>query len=106
MENDSSVNLDFVSIINELVRLISSGTIEIYNEFSLQHELGIVLRNNLSKNWIVQFERNIGYFGIPSENLPKREIDIVAFDQNKKQKIAFELKYPNIPNKCLNVVMI
>jgi hypothetical protein len=35
---------------------VGSGTVEIYNEFSLQHELGVYLRNNL-ENCKVQFER-------------------------------------------------
>ena len=47
-------------IIDSFVAEIKSKSIEIYNEFSLQHELGILLRNKIN-NKKVQFERNVGY---------------------------------------------
>jgi len=68
------------------------NNIEIYNEFSLQHELGIYLRNNLP-NYKVQFERNIGYFYQSSKTV-KKEIDIVIFSNDLKEKYAIELKCP------------
>lgn len=40
---------------------VGEKEIELYNEFSLQHELGIFLRNEL-KEYVVQFERNISFF--------------------------------------------
>ena len=43
-------------------RLVASGTVEIYNEFSLQHELGIHLRSSISSTYKVQFERPVGFF--------------------------------------------
>lgn len=65
--------------------------IELYNEFSLQQELGIYLRNILqNKQYKVQFERNIGFFEI--ENTVKKEIDIVVYSD--KKKFAIELKFP------------
>jgi len=66
--------------------------LEIYNEFSLQHELGIFLRTELHKDYKVEFERNTNYFGI-KEKLIKKEIDIVVY--NKEEKYAIELKSPN-----------
>lgn len=63
--------------------------IDIYNEFSLQHELGILLRNNLS-GYKVQFERNVSFFGIA--DTIKKEIDIVIY--NDEERYAIELKYP------------
>lgn len=50
---------------------------EVYNEFSLQHELGIYLRENLQKhgNFKVQFEKNsldvLGY----EEPYPQKELE-------------------------------
>lgn len=88
---------------------------DIYNEFSMQHELGIRLRKefeeyntNEGRNFVVQFERNRKYFNIvspineknASENIPKSEIDIVVYDRKKTEdktkweKYAIELKYP------------
>lgn len=66
--------------------------IEIYNEFSFQHELGIYIRNNMP-GYKVQFERNANHFiNINNANTIKKEIDIVVFDS--KEKFAIELKYP------------
>ena len=68
----------------------------IYNEFSLQHELGIFLREKLSNIYKVEFERNVNFF-LGKENskkLIKKEIDIVVYDKERDEKIAIELKYP------------
>lgn len=68
----------------------------IYNEFSLQHELGIFLRERITKEYKVEFERNVRFF-LSDENvskLVKKEIDIVIYDEHKKEKIAIELKHP------------
>lgn len=67
----------------------------IYNEFSLQHELGIKLREKFKdSDYLVEFERNISHFDItdPDQKIPKREIDIVVYNQT--HKYAIELKYP------------
>ena len=69
--------------------LIGSNQVEVYNEFSLQHELGIFLRNQL-EGYKVQFERNTKHFGI--SGTVKHEIDIVVF--NDTERYAIELKYP------------
>ena len=69
--------------------LVANGKIEVYNEFSLQHELGIFLRGMLP-DYKVQFERNTKFFGI--SGTVKHEIDIVIY--NDKEKYALELKYP------------
>lgn len=75
--------------ITEFIDCIEEGEIEIYNEFSLQHELGIFLRARLV-GYKIQFERNTKFFGI--EGTVKHEIDIVIY--NEKEKHAIELKYP------------
>lgn len=80
---------------------------DIYNEFSMQHELGINLReafkthnNAYNRNFVVQFERNRTYFGITAPKITKSEIDIVVYDKKGKQdpkyweKYAIELKFP------------
>jgi hypothetical protein len=71
-----------------------SENLEIYNEFSLQHELGIFLRKQLP-NYLVQFERNVRYFSNSKFPFTKKEIDISIFTEDKSQLIyAIELKYP------------
>lgn len=67
-------------------------SIKVYNEFSLQHELGIFLREKLPK-YKVQFERNVkNFFRI--EDTIKHEIDIVIYNKQKKERYAIELKFP------------
>lgn len=49
-------------IIEEFVKTKISENV-VYNEFSLQHELGIFLREKLKKeHFKVEFERNVKFF--------------------------------------------
>ena len=81
--------MNLKNLIEEFMDLVAVDKVEIYNEFSLQHELGIFLRGKL-KGYKVQFERNTKYFGITGTT--KHEIDIVVY--NDTEKYAIELKYP------------
>ena len=71
----------------------------IYNEFSLQHELGIFLRKN-NNGYKIEFERNISYFlWKESEKIKefknvKKEIDISIYNNLWNPKYAIELKFP------------
>lgn len=77
----------------------------IYNEFSLQHELGLCLIHELNIDYkgkyIVQFERNINSLDKAKNNYDKSEpeyvkseIDIVITNiTDSKEKYAIELKY-------------
>lgn len=67
--------------------------IEIYNEFSLQHELGMFLREQLPE-MKVQFERNVSYFNFDKSNYEKKEIDLAIFSSLRDLKAVIELKYP------------
>lgn len=84
---------EVTSVINKLLYefmgMVEGKQIEVYNEFSLQHELGIFLREHLP-NHKIQFERNTKFFGI-SKTI-KHEIDIVIY--NDLERFAVELKYP------------
>lgn len=75
--------------IKQFFALLSRKQIEVYNEFSLQHELGIYLRK-VFPQYKIQFERNTKFFGI--SDCIKHEIDIVIY--NETEKYAIELKYP------------
>lgn len=68
----------------------------IYNEFSLQHELGIYLRNYLKDSYKIEFERNINFFftDVDKSLFTKKEIDIVIYSKDKKEKYAIEIKHP------------
>jgi hypothetical protein len=81
-------------LILDFIESLKTAEIEVYNEFSLQHELGIFLRDRLPEKK-VEFERNVSHFGISKEGLHKKEIDLSISDRNsKKQVCAIELKYP------------
>ncbi|MGC9218696.1 MAG: hypothetical protein ACP5G8_04755 [Athalassotoga sp.] len=87
MDDLSKLLSDFVS--NELVK----DNVEIYNEFSVQFELAIFFRSQLN-NYKVQLERNVAYFGLKKDDFLKKEMDIVVFSPNKKEKHCVELKFP------------
>lgn len=67
----------------------------IYNEFSLQHELGMFLRKKL-QNCKVEFERNVtlSVLNFGMEQTCKKEMDIVVYTLDGREKYAIEVKYP------------
>lgn len=83
-----------IEAIDKFFDQVRSGQCEIYNEFSLQHELGLFLRSSLPGQKI-QFERNVSYFGLDKNSFEKKEIDISVFsDPQTGRKSVIELKYP------------
>jgi len=72
---------------------VKKNEIEIYNEFSLQHELGIHLRSRLSPSKI-EFERPITFFKLKRPDLVKAEIDICVYSNQRSPDAAIELKFP------------
>jgi hypothetical protein len=75
------------------LQAIGAGAIDIYNEFSLQHELGIFLRGQLI-DCKVQFERNVSDFKFDKSGFVKKEIDLVVTSPAGERLSAIELKYP------------
>lgn len=68
---------------------------KVYNEFSLQHELGFFIREKLKKlGYRVQFEKNVKDFPCIKKDTTKKEMDIVVSTKDKKEKYAIELKFP------------
>lgn len=82
-----------LNLIPPFLASVAAGQTEIYNEFSLQHELGIFLRTKLPDHK-VQFERNVSFFFRQPTSFTKREIDISIFSGRADLKCAIELKYP------------
>lgn len=85
---------EILDAISHFAGLVRDGEIEIYNEISVQHELGIVFRSFLPKRFKVQFERPVDYFGLRKENFPKREIDITILTPDLRTKYGVEIKFP------------
>jgi hypothetical protein len=82
------------SLLDGFLSYAKDSRIEIYNEFSLQHELGVFLRTQLP-GCRIQFERNVLYFNNYKNEFIKREIDIAVFSPDKADlKMAIELKFP------------
>lgn len=95
--------LDIESLVNDFFNYLIKDKegIEIYNEFSFQHELGIFLREQLNnKGYKIQFERNVKDFGyVPQDKNEKKEIDIVILNKyENNEKYAIELKFANATN--------
>ena len=83
-------------LLNYFMNWLNCHGILVYNEFSLQFELGSFLR---SMGYTVMFERNVSAYPlVPNTKYIKKEIDLVAFigeDETKaNKKIAIELKFP------------
>lgn len=87
--------LDLELAVQEFFAYLNVANLEIYNEFSLQHEFGIYLRSRFPQDKLkVQFERPASFFGIAPAQLAKKEIDISVFETPQKPEIAVELKFP------------
>lgn len=68
--------------------------IDIYNEFSLQHEFGIWLRSHAHHPEIkIQFERPVRFFGVDGK-LTKKEIDLACFQPPLVPIMVMEFKFP------------
>jgi len=81
-------------ILRLFAKKVSLGKIDIYNEFSLQHEIGIFLRKYFPEDK-VQFERNISDFDFTRDDFIKKEIDISILSKGMSSlHCAIELKFP------------
>ena len=73
---------------------VGQGQIDIYNEFSLQHEFGAWLRKHTQVAHLkFQFERPARFFGI-DRKLTKKEIDLACFAPPLVPVMAMEFKFP------------
>jgi len=86
--------IDLVQHLKKFVEEISADRVEIYNEDSIQYELAIYLREHLGNRYKIQLERNIDYFNVDKQGFLKKEMDIVLFTLDKKEKHCIELKFP------------
>jgi len=86
--------IDFSTHLQGFFSCVAKDEIEIYNEFSLQHEYGVYLRARLSPTFKVQFERPVSFFGLVRSDFVKKEIDLAVFSTDLSEKYAFEFKYP------------
>lgn len=86
---------------------IKNGSINVYNEFSLKHELSNYLSKNLPENYKIQFDRSVSDFGIDGGEAIKNKMDLVIFNSNKNFKYCIAAKYSinkQIPLAMYNIV--
>jgi hypothetical protein len=87
--------LDSISAaIPRFFEAVGRGEREIYNEFSLQHELGCFLRSCIPPPLKIQFERPVEFFQPCGSAYEKKEIDISVFSPDRSSRVALELKFP------------
>ena len=87
--------MDTQHLIEEFVEYVKKMKVELYNEASVQYELAFFLRRKLKKkNYKIQLERNVSYFGLKKGKFEKAEIDITIFSADMKEKSAIEIKFP------------
>ncbi len=86
--------IDFKIHLQNFFSDVAEGKVEIYNEFSLQHEFGFYLRSKFGVGYKVQFERPVSFFGLTRNEFVKKEIDVSVFTPDLSEKYAFELKFP------------
>jgi len=87
--------IDLLPHITSFFERIRKGEVEIYNEFSLQLEIGMHLKVCTAGSGLkIQFERPVGYFSPGSARLIKKEIDIAVFTPDRCERVALELKFP------------
>jgi len=82
-----------ITLIESFFNRVKKKEVEIYNEFSLQHELGVHLRSNMSPSKI-EFERPVTFFKLKRSDFVKAEIDICVYRNQKAPDAAIELKFP------------
>jgi hypothetical protein len=90
--------LELEKLINDFWQYVRDEKVELYNEFSLQHELGIFLRNVLD-GYLVQFERNVSFFGIFGNTTIKKEMR----NLRRKERPRLTLM---LSNKIDDIIMV
>jgi hypothetical protein len=86
--------MDISALIEKFMEQIVKENIELYNEDSVQYELAFFLRQNLKRDYRIQLERNINYFGLDKRRFLKKEMDIVIFNPKKLENHCIEIKFP------------
>lgn len=108
----------FEQLMEEFFTYLCENGIDIYNEFSFQHELGFFLRTKIiaecedGRDFKIEFERNAEkYFNINyaflRQEMIKKEIDISVYKYDRSVQYAIELKFPlngQYPEQMFNFI--
>ncbi|HKL41336.1 MAG TPA: hypothetical protein VJ962_01960 [Clostridia bacterium] len=80
--------------IEDFAKLIKSTSLDIYNAFSLKHELGNYLSEKLPRNYKIHFDRSFSDFGVNAGETINNKMDLVIFNSNKNFKYCVAIKFP------------
>lgn len=82
---------NFGALVVDFFNYVNTHGLRLYNEISLQHELGVFLRKKFP-DYFIEYERNVSFFGV--SGTIKKEIDVVIYNSDMSEKCAIELKFP------------
>ena len=106
MDKPSSECLDLHEYIEQFIDLLRNGSVQVYNECSLQCELWLFLSQRLPSGWKVELERNVSHFDLVKTGLLKSELDIAVYRNDDRHCI--ELKFPQngqVPEQMFKACM-
>jgi hypothetical protein len=82
------------SAFTEFKERLNEGSIEIYNEASVQFELGVIIRELFGMDYALSFERNITTLGLNKVEFLKKEMDLYVSSVSGDGRHCIEIKYP------------
>lgn len=108
IDHDEKIeSLPLEKYLDDFSELIKNRTIDVYNEFSLKHELGNFLSSKLPENYTIHFDRSVSDFSVKGGETIKIKMDLVIFNSNKNFKYCIATKYPinkQIPLAIYNII--
>ena len=81
-------------VLTEFKERLNLDSIEIYNEASVQSELEVIIRELLSADYALSFERNISTLGLDKAEFLKKKMDLCVSSVNGNSKHCIQIKYP------------
>lgn len=81
-----------LALLNKILNELENENFQMLNEATLQNEIAFKLKNELSKDYTIQLERNINLQSHPNKLL-KRDMDIFIKNDNAYQS-CIEIKAP------------
>lgn len=81
-------------LLESFMNKVGSNFFEVYNEATMQYELGLYLRKELPEEYNVQFEKNVMFLGADNSQCIKKDVDILVYTENLKEIYAIQVKCP------------
>lgn len=91
-------NLNLEELVRNFFTKVENENMEIYSESNMEIRLSQYLLDNVPNGFKVETQRNVDFFGIDKNDVLKRKMDIVIYNEDKSIKYEIELKYPATKN--------